>query len=82
MKLHYSISWLTLSIEINVRNETPYLTDYVENNLCDGLSHDRQRSFGGTAFQSGRFNAGDQFLSENDKLIKPCRGMAKAKKST
>lgn len=32
------------------------------------------------AFQSGRFNAGDQFLSENDKLIKPCRGMSKAKK--
>lgn len=44
------------------------------------VSHDRQRSLRGTAFQSGRFNAGDQFPSKNDKLIRPCRGMSKAKK--
>lgn len=44
------------------------------------VSHVRQWSLQGTAFQSGRFNAGDQFLSKNDKLIRPCRGMSKAKK--
>lgn len=54
--------------------------DYVEKIIFAMVSHDRQRSLRGTAFQSGRFNAGDQFPSKNDKLIRPCRGMSKAKK--